>query len=84
MKEISRRDFLKVMGGAAAGAILAKSGLPHVSAQAPVVGSVDETGKKRRTGKALGPKCITPNTSMQPISLPCTIRSVKESMGKWL
>lgn len=46
MKDISRRDFLKVMSGVAAGAFLAKSGLPKVMAQAPVVGSEDETGKK--------------------------------------
>ena len=51
MKDISRRDFLKVMGGVAAGAFLAKSGLPKVMAQAPVVGSEDETGKKAVDGE---------------------------------
>lgn len=51
MKDISRRDFLKVMGGVAAGAFLAKSGLPKVMAQAPVVGSEDETGKKAADGE---------------------------------
>lgn len=51
MKELSRRDFLKVMGGVAAGAFLAKSGLPKVMAQAPVVGSEDETGKKAADGE---------------------------------
>lgn len=55
MKELSRRDFLKVMGGVAAGAFLAKSGLPKVMAQAPVVGSEDETGKKAgRRGRLPG------------------------------
>lgn len=40
MKEINRRDFLKMTGAAAAGFALSQvSGLGHVFAQAPVIGS---------------------------------------------
>lgn len=44
MKDMSRRDFVKVVGAAAAGAFLYKAGISEVLAQAPVVGTKDVTG----------------------------------------
>lgn len=43
MKNLSRRDFLKLAGVAAAGAAVYKSVLGDVMAQAPVIGSTDVT-----------------------------------------
>ena len=44
MKTLSRRDFIKLAGVTAAGAVLYKSGVTGILAQAPVVGTQDVTG----------------------------------------
>jgi len=46
VKDMSRRDFVKVVGAAAAGAFLYSAGFPRVLAQAPVIGTRDVTGMK--------------------------------------
>ena len=51
MKDMSRRDFLKVMGGAAAGAFLYNAGVSTASAQAPIVSSVNRTGRPVADGE---------------------------------
>lgn len=51
MKQVSRRDFLKIAGGTVAGVVLSQvSGMAPVLGQAPVVGSTDVTGKEIVSG----------------------------------
>ena len=52
MKNISRRNFIKWAGAAAAGAVLFRGGMGGVLAQAPVVGSQDATGQAAGDSRA--------------------------------
>ncbi len=52
MKNLSRRDFIKAAGVAAAGAVLYNTGFPGVLAQAPVVGTKDVTGQAASGSRA--------------------------------
>lgn len=60
MKDMSRRDFVKVVGAAAAGAFLYSTGFPRVLAQAPVIGTRDVTGMKSSGDRIPGKSVLQP------------------------